>query len=129
MKRNSYKVRSIILLILLILGIFITEKDFVAITKLQLFLIIIYTFILFWIATISARMLFDFRYLYKMVKVRNTIYSILKPLIGKKYAKMASEKIVRGDLDLIKKLKLKKDIQQNILFHLDEISKYKKFYK
>ncbi len=129
MKRNSYKVRSIILLILLILGIFITEKDFVAITKLQVFLIVIYTFILFWIATISARMLFDFRYLYKMVKVRNTIYSILKPLIGNKYAKMASDKIVRGDIDLIKKLKLKKDIQQNIFFHLNEISKYKKFYK
>ncbi|MCL4392922.1 hypothetical protein M1145_02180 [Patescibacteria group bacterium] len=129
MKRNSYKIRSIVLLFLLIIGVYITKKDFVSITKLQVFLIVIYTFILFWIAVISSRMFFDFRYLYKMIKVRDSIYNLLKKHMEDKYARMVSEKIVRGDISLIRKLKFRGNIKKEILIQLDSIAKYKKFYR
>ncbi len=129
MRRNNYKARSIILLLLILVGIYITEKDFISITKLQVFLIVFYTFILFWISVIVARMFFDFRYLYRMVKVRDSIYNLLKKYIGDKYARIVSEKIVKGDVSLIHKLKFDKKVKTEIFTQLDSIAKYKKFYK
>ena len=129
MRKNSYKIRAIVLLFLLIIGVYITSKDFVSITKLQVFLIVIYTFILFWIAVISSRMFFDFRYLYKMIKVRDSIYNLLKKQMEDKYARIVSEKIVRGDISLIHKLKFRGNVKKEIISQLDLISKYKKFYR
>jgi hypothetical protein len=64
-----------------------------------------------------------------MVKVRDSIYNLLKKYIGDKYARIVSEKIVKGDVSLIHKLKFDKKVKTEIFTQLDSIAKYKKFYK
>lgn len=64
-----------------------------------------------------------------MVEVKNTIYSILHSLIGNQYAKMLSEKNCKWRYGFNKGIKIKKQYTIRNSFHLDEISKYRKFCK
>ncbi len=101
MNKNDQRIKSFILFALIIIGIYFTYNAYESVVHLNLYLSVIYIAIVLSIAFYTTRLFYEFRYMYRLLKVRGEIINILLKLkINKKEANVLAENLVLKKTDI-----------------------------
>ncbi|MHB8443423.1 MAG: hypothetical protein ACYDAS_03600 [Patescibacteria group bacterium] len=126
MNKKDQKIKSLILFSLIIVGIYFTYNAYESIIHINFYLSVIYIAIVLFIAFYTTRLFYEFRYMYRLLKVRGEIIKILLKLkINKKEANILAENLVLKKTDVKSWDEIPKDIRHEIKLSLENLNRYK----
>lgn len=126
MNKKDQKIKSLILFSLMIIGIYFTYNAYESIIHINFYLSVIYIAIVLFIAFYTTRLFYEFRYMYRLLKVRSEIISILLKLkINKKEANIFAENLVLKKTDISVWNEIPVDIKNEINISLENLKRYK----
>jgi hypothetical protein len=126
MNKKDQKIKSLILFSLIIVGIYFTYNAYESIIHINFYLSVIYIAIVLFIAFYTTRLFYEFRYMYRLLKVRGEIIKILLKLkINKKEANILAENLVLKKTDVKSWDEIPKDIRHEIKLSLGNLNRYK----
>ena len=98
---KNLKIKFVSIIILILLGVYLTSITMNSISKGRMLTSLIYLTLLIPTAYYASKIMYEFRYLNKIVNARNEIKSELDKIkIGKKYTMLLSQSLATGNTEL-----------------------------
>ncbi len=126
MSKNDQRIKSLILFALIVVGIYFTYNAYESVVHLNFYLSVIYVAIVLFIAFYTTKLFYEFRYMYRLLKVRSEVVSILLKLkINKGEANILAENLVLKKTDIKSWNEIPKNIKDEINLSLGNLNRYK----